>query len=58
MKKVFKDFDKISAMNIKWWEKIVLFFLPTHISCDVGVKEKANVWIEYKKFNKKIYLVG
>lgn len=47
-----------SILKIRWWERLILWFLPSHISCDIGsVNGDHNVYIVYKRFNGKLYIL-
>jgi sialic acid synthase SpsE len=50
-------FDEVNwdALKIRWWERIILFFIRKRIAMDFG--KDADYSIFYKVFNGKIYIV-
>ena len=45
-------FNPKAIKYIKWWEHIILWFIPAFVTCD------GPMCLRWKKWNGKLYLMG
>jgi len=53
-----KIYDKFQNWTPTWWEKLLLPFVKTQMSVDIGRGNSKTTWVAFKVFRGKIYITG
>lgn len=56
MNRVFESYFDFDKLHIKWWEHIILWFLPTRVAIDTD-KDSLTI-MSYKVWKGKVYIMS